>query len=96
MPSDEPGRKQSAPARRAASGSEKSAESAPARAERLRPDPVGQDVEGYTDDEWEFARACEEYRKRARRKFLAASEYLAVARSLGYRKVEPGEHKESA
>lgn len=45
----------------------------------------------YTDDETEFLRAIEQYRRENRRPFPTYAEVLAVLRSLGYRRVaEPG------
>lgn len=41
----------------------------------------------HTEEELEFVAAVAAYQKRTGKKFLAFSEFLAVARSLGYRKV---------
>jgi hypothetical protein len=41
----------------------------------------------YTDEEWEFIRAVEEYRRINHRQFPTSSEILEVAKCLGYRKV---------
>jgi len=43
----------------------------------------------YTPDEEEFIKAVEEWRKRNHRRFLNSTDYLAVARSLGYAKAAP-------
>lgn len=43
----------------------------------------------YTADELEFLRAMEAYRQVNRRPFPSFTEVLAVAKSLGYRRVEP-------
>lgn len=40
----------------------------------------------YTPAEVEFIRAVDEYRRRTGRKFLTATEYLAIAVQLGYRR----------
>lgn len=40
----------------------------------------------YSAEEVEFLRACDEYRRRFRLRFLTACEFLAVAKSLGYTK----------
>ncbi len=42
----------------------------------------------YTDDETEFILAMEEFMTRNRRRFPTFTEVLAVAKSLGYRKVK--------
>jgi hypothetical protein len=60
---------------------------AQSRAARLVPDSAGGGISPLGDEEWEFAQACAAYQKRIKRRFLSASEYLAVARELGYRKV---------
>lgn len=41
----------------------------------------------YTPEELEFMQAISEYRKATRRRFPSCTEVLAVAKSLGYRKV---------
>lgn len=43
----------------------------------------------YTDDEREFMLAVERYKREKRRPFPTCREILAVAKSLGYRKVAP-------
>lgn len=43
----------------------------------------------YSDDEREFLLAVEKYKRERKRPFPALSEVLAIARSLGWRKVEP-------
>lgn len=43
----------------------------------------------YTDDELEFLKAVEEWKKRHRRLFPAVTELLRVAAALGYRKPGP-------
>lgn len=43
----------------------------------------------YTAEEFEFLQAMERYRREKRRPFPTFTEVLAVARSLGYRKVAP-------
>lgn len=40
----------------------------------------------YSDDESEYLRACEEYRVRYQIRFMSATDYLHVLRSLGYAK----------
>lgn len=46
----------------------------------------------YTDDEIEFMKAMDEYKRRSGRQFPTWSEVLEVLRSMGYRKVaEPTE-----
>jgi DNA-binding response OmpR family regulator len=40
----------------------------------------------YTDDELEFIRAVDAYRRRTRTKFLTCRDVLKVVHSLGYRK----------
>ena len=42
----------------------------------------------YTDDEIEFMRAMDDYKRRSGRQFPTWSEVLEVMRSLGYRQVE--------
>ena len=44
------------------------------------------DLDPYTDDEAEFIRAMDRYKRERRRPYPTWSEVLAVARSLGYRK----------
>lgn len=44
----------------------------------------------FTPDEWEFIRAVRAYQAETKRRYPSWREILAVARSLGYRKV-PGE-----
>lgn len=52
------------------------------------PTPEARD---YTDEEMEFLKAVEEFKKKRRVRFPHATDYLAVLVSLGYRKVvEPG------
>ena len=43
----------------------------------------------YTDDEIEFMKSMDDYKRRSGRQFPTWSEVLEVLRSLGYRKVEP-------
>lgn len=43
----------------------------------------------YTDAEVEFAMAVDRYKRERKRPFPALSEFLAIAVSLGYRRVEP-------
>lgn len=43
----------------------------------------------YDDEEEEFLRAMQTYMKERNRRFPSFTEVLAVARSLGYRKVAP-------
>ncbi len=40
----------------------------------------------YSDDEFEFLKAVEAWKKRTKRPFPSCTECLAIARSLGYRK----------
>jgi len=42
----------------------------------------------YTEEEVEFIRAVDKFRREHNTPFLAATEYLEIAKSLGYRKVE--------
>jgi hypothetical protein len=49
------------------------------------------DVPSYTEDEVEFIRAMEEYRRTRRRPFPTCREVLAVLVSLGYRKARRAE-----
>lgn len=42
----------------------------------------------YSDDELEFIKAVDRFKKLHRRPYPTATELLGVARSLGYRKVE--------
>lgn len=41
----------------------------------------------YSDEEKEFLQAIQAYQKKHRRRFPAFTEILAIAKSLGYRKV---------
>jgi hypothetical protein len=43
----------------------------------------------YSDEEWEFIKALDEYKKRYKKPFPSWSETLALIRALGYRKVAP-------
>jgi hypothetical protein len=43
----------------------------------------------YSDDEMEFMKAMDQYKRANRRPFPTWSEVLEVLRALGYRKVEP-------
>ena len=45
----------------------------------------------FTPDEWEFIRAVRAYQLRTERRYPTWREILAVARSLGYRKVPPSD-----
>jgi len=45
------------------------------------------DVVIYTDEEFEFLKAVDKYKREKRRPFPTCSEILAIARALGYRKV---------
>ena len=56
-------------------------------------DPCTTDITlDYTADELAFLAAVDEYCRTNRRRFLTACEYLALARSIGYRRVAaPGE-----
>lgn len=47
-------------------------------------------LETYTPEQCEFLRAVDAYRKSRRRPFPTATEYLEIAKSLGYRKCEGG------
>lgn len=42
----------------------------------------------YTAAEWEFIRAVDAARKASGKRYLTATDYLAVLLSLGYRKAE--------
>ncbi len=44
---------------------------------------------GYDADDVEFMKAVHEYKKKHRRPFPTFCEILAIAKSLGYRKVAP-------
>jgi hypothetical protein len=43
----------------------------------------------HTAEEWEFIRAIDAYKRKYRKMNPTAAEVLAVAKSLGYRKVSP-------
>lgn len=47
-------------------------------------------LETYTPEQCEYLRAVDAYRKGKRRPFPTATEYLEIAKSLGYRKCESG------
>jgi hypothetical protein len=42
----------------------------------------------YDDEQREFLAACDRYRRAKRKVFLVATDYLAVLKSLGYRRPE--------
>lgn len=42
----------------------------------------------YSDEEVEFLKAVDQYRREHKKSYLTCVEILAVAKSLGYRKVE--------
>lgn len=54
--------------------------------------PEGQGIAGptserfYTDEELEFLKAVERYRRETKRPYPTCTEILAIAKSLGYRK----------
>jgi hypothetical protein len=43
----------------------------------------------YTEEEMEFIKAIERYQKKEKKRYLAYSEILAVAKSIGYTKPNP-------
>ena len=47
-----------------------------------------EDATEYSDEELEFLKAMERYKREQRRRFPTFCEVLTVAKSLGYRKVE--------
>ena len=55
------------------------------RPKHAKPDTIerGRD---YTDEEFEFLKACEEYRTEIRASCLDATDYLYVIKKLGYKK----------
>lgn len=58
----------------------------------LRRASITAECPDYSPDEWEFAAAMDAYKRRTGNRFPAWSEVLAVAKSLGWRKVaEPDE-----
>lgn len=40
----------------------------------------------HIDEQMEYIRAVEAHKKKHRRRYLATTDYLAIAKSLGYRK----------
>jgi hypothetical protein len=42
----------------------------------------------YSDDELDFLKAVEVWKKKSRKAFPTCCDYLAIAKELGYRKVE--------
>ena len=50
-----------------------------------RPDETNRD--DYSDDETEFLKAVRDHQKATGKRFLAHTDYLKVARSLGYRRI---------
>ena len=50
----------------------------------VRPNPITSCTHIYTEEEEQFIRAVEAYKKRTRRKFPTLSEFLAILKSLGY------------
>ena len=48
---------------------------------------VSANGDGYTEEEFEFLKAIQEYKQKAQRPWPAWTEILAIAHSLGYRKV---------
>lgn len=49
----------------------------------------------YSDDEAEFIKAVDRFKREKKRPFPALSELLAVARELGYRKAAPRENEQA-
>jgi hypothetical protein len=47
---------------------------------------ISTDGSVYTDDEFEFLNAVEEFRKRTAVRFPKLTDYLRIAKGLGYRK----------
>jgi hypothetical protein len=57
---------------------------------RPRPELLFRIEEGQlTDDQFEFMQAVDEYKRLNGRPFLRTTEYLEIAKFLGYRKTEP-------
>lgn len=53
-----------------------------------KPGDLGDAFRGeMTNEQWEYIQAVEAFKKKHRRRFLATTDFLEVARSMGYRKV---------